>query len=239
MYNVQHKWSTQFLQLSLTITVIPVTLSSFWDAHSTFALDCFAHLAHVTVLYCPSSISTEVIKSQPQWPFLLHSNLMCVNSCADFHTSCVFTIIHSTQNPLVYHRCAFTILSQILSSTAIRYLITTGPLQKGTQRLYKHCLSHIWTENFVKYYALSVSIFCSLKVISAIENSILGHNYITSTAKNCSCKGLQKQFWDCHKSNTSQCSHHLLNLVHSMYKAYTYFDGSCIILYIPHTSTKC
>jgi len=44
----------------------------------------------------------------------------------------------------VYHRCAFTTVRQILSPTAIRYLITTEPLQEGTQRLYNHCLSHIW-----------------------------------------------------------------------------------------------
>jgi len=44
----------------------------------------------------------------------------------------------------VYHRCAFIIVNQIFTITAIRYLISTGPLHEGTQRLYKHCLSHIW-----------------------------------------------------------------------------------------------
>ena len=127
---------------------------------------------------------TKVVKSQPGWPQLLHRNLMCVNSYADFGTSSVFTIIHSTKDPLVSHRCICTIVSQILPSTAIHYLINTGSLQEGTQTLQKLLVTHLTkTQNFVKHDAVSVRTFCSLKVISAIENSILGHNYITSTVK--------------------------------------------------------
>jgi hypothetical protein len=96
------------------------------------------------------------------------------------------------------------------------------------------------TLNFIKYYVVSVSTFCSLKVISAIENSILGHNYITSRGKKTvPAKDYRSNYEIAINQNISQCSHHLLNSVHSMYRAYTYFDESCIILYIPHIPTKC
>jgi hypothetical protein len=88
---------------------------------------------------------------------------------------------------------------------------------------------------------MSASTLCSLKVISAIKNSILGHNYITSTAEKAvpANKDYRSNSEIATKQNTSQCSHHLLNSVHSMYRTYTYFDGSCIILYTPQISTKC
>jgi hypothetical protein len=113
----------------------------------------------------------------------------------------------------------------LLARYYLQQLLFVWSLQGHYQREHKLQNQHVTylakTQNFVKHDAMSVSTHCSLKVISAIENSILGHNYITSTAKKLFLHRSNSEIAT--YQNTSQCSHHLLISVYFMYRSHTYF----------------
>jgi len=108
----------------------------------------------------------------------------CELLCRLWYILCIHHNSFNTGSPsvpqLCLHYCWPNIIFRSYSLFDHYRTITRG----NTETIQTLLVTHLTqTQNFVKYDAVSVTTLCSFKVIPAIKISILGHNYITSTAK--------------------------------------------------------